>query len=232
MKVTALVLAGGKGARMKAGKNKLFLPIGGREILHYTLSAFEWNGNVDNIILVSSPDDIDQCSGIIRNSNFKKVRAIAEGGRTRQESVMKGLIIAGFNAACDIVLIHDGARALVTDKEINEVIEGCMRYGAAAVGVKCKDTLKSVENGFITGTVDREKTYHIQTPQAFKYEEIANLHIRALEEGFKATDDSMIAGHYGVKVKIADGSYENIKLTTPEDLLVAENILRSRGEIE
>lgn len=229
MKITAIIVAGGKGTRMKADKNKLFLPIGGREVLHYTISAFEWNKNIDDIIIVTGKTDIDECSALVKNSNFRKVSCITEGGKTRQQSVMNGLI----KADSDIVLIHDGARALVTDSEIDNAIEDCMRYGASASGVKCKDTLKSADkNGFITGTIDREATYLIQTPQTFKLSEIKELHQKAADEGFTATDDCMIAEHYGMKVKISSGSYDNIKLTTPEDMLIAEEILRDRGEIE
>ena len=229
MKITAIIVAGGKGTRMGAGKNKVFLTIGGREVLHYTISAFEWNGNIDDIIIVTGAEDIKECQALVENSNFKKVHCITEGGSTRRQSVFNGLD----KADGDIVLIHDGARALVTDSEIDNAIEDCMRFGAAAAGVKCKDTLKSADsNGFILGTVDRETTYLIQTPQAFKTDEIKELHKKAAGEGFEATDDCMIAEHYGVKVKISKGSYENIKLTTPEDMLLAENILRNRGEIE
>lgn len=228
MKITAIIVAGGKGTRMGAGKNKVFLTIGGREIIHYTISAFEWNKNIDEIIIVTGHDDIEECSALVKNSNFKKVTKITEGGASRQQSVFNGLSASDG----DIVLIHDGARALVTGKEIDNAIEDCMRHGAAAVGVKCKDTLKSVTNGFITATVDRESTYRIQTPQAFKLSEIKSLHERAAREGFSATDDCMIAEHYGIKVKVSDGSYDNIKITTPEDMLLAENILRNRGEIE
>ena len=232
MKVTAIILAGGKGTRMRGGMNKMFLTMGGREILHYTISVFEWNKNIDNIIIVTDLKNMEKCADLAENSNFKKVVRIGEGGETRQESVRSGLMWVDYFAPCDIVVIHDGARALVTDAEIDGAIEGCKRYGAAAVGVKCKDTLKSVKRGFITGTIDRESTYHIQTPQVFKFSEIYELHERARKEGFEATDDCMIAEHYGVRIKISEGSYENIKLTTPEDMLIAENILRNRGEIE
>lgn len=227
--VTAVIVAGGKGTRMGADKNKVFLTIGGREVIHYTISAFEWNKNIDEIIVVTGKNDISQCEKLVTDSGFKKVTAIIEGGETRQYSVLNGLR----RAAGDIVLIHDGARCLVTDKETDAAIEGCMRYGAAACGVVCKDTLKSAdEKGFIKATVDRDSTYQIQTPQAFKREEILSLHEKAQKEGISVTDDCMIAERYGARVKISGGSYENIKLTTPEDMLLAEDILRKRGEIE
>ena len=115
----------------------------------------------------------------------------------------------------------------MTDDEINNSVADCIKFGAAAVGVKCKDTLKSADSdGFIAGTVDREKTFMIQTPQVFYLDKILDMHQKALDENFVATDDCMIAEHYGVKIKISDGSYDNIKLTTPEDMIIGERILR------
>lgn len=225
MKITAVIVAGGKGTRMGGSKNKVFLKILNREVLYYTVSAFESNNRICDIIIVTGKDDIAECARLTESRNFKKVKRITEGGETRQQSVMNGLLAADG----DIVLIHDGARALVTDNEINSSIDGCISCGAAAAGVKCKDTLKSAENGFIAGTIDRERTYLIQTPQTFHLREIKSMHERAAKEGFEATDDCMIAEHYGIKIKISEGSYENIKLTTPEDMIIGERILRKRG---
>lgn len=225
MKITAVIVAGGKGTRMGADKNKVFLKIMDKEVLAYTISAFENNENIDDIIVVTGTCDINACNAMIKKYGYSKVKAVTEGGNTRQQSVMNGLKTADG----DIVLIHDGARALVTDNEINNAVNDCKAYGAAAVGVRCKDTLKSGENGFISGTVDRESTYLIQTPQTFKLSEILELHKKAEKEGFSATDDCMIAEHYGRKIKISEGSYDNIKLTTPEDMIIGERILRKRG---
>ena len=226
MRITAVIVAGGKGTRMGADKNKVFLKIMGKEVLFYTISAFEKNNRIDNIIVVTGKNDIDECTALAEKYQFNKIKCITEGGLTRQQSVMNGLM----KADGDIVLIHDGARAIVTETEINNSIDDCIKYGAAAVGVKCKDTLKSADtDGFISGTVDRESTYLIQTPQTFYNDKILELHKRAEKEGFEATDDCMIAEHYGMKIKISEGSYDNIKLTTPEDMIVGERILRKRG---
>ena len=226
MKITAVIVAGGKGTRMGADKNKVFLKIMDKEVLYYTISAFEQNKNVSDIIIVTGRNDIEECTSLTEKYSFCKIKCITEGGQERQHSVMNGLM----KADGDIVLIHDGARALVTDDEINSSIEDCIKYGASAVGVRCKDTLKSVNSeGFITGTVDRESTYLIQTPQTFYLSKILDMHQKAASEGFSATDDCMIAEHYGVKIKISSGSYDNIKLTTPEDMIVGEGILRKRG---
>lgn len=225
MKITAVIVAGGKGTRMGAEKNKVFLSLMNRQMIYYTISAFENNSRIDNIVIVTGKVDIEECSAVVKKYALKKVKCIVEGGATRQKSVMNGLL----KADGDIVLIHDGARALVTDEEINNSIDDCIKYGASAVGVKCKDTLKRASDGFISGTIDREETYLIQTPQTFYRDKILALHKRAEKEGFSATDDCMIAENYGVKIKISEGSYDNIKLTTPEDMIIAEEILRKRG---
>ena len=226
MKITAVIVAGGKGTRMGADKNKVFLTIMDKEVLYYTISAFEKNSRINDIVVVTGKTDIDECKALAEKYKFSKIKYITEGGAARQQSVMNGLM----KADGDIVLIHDGARALVTDSEINNSIDDCIKYGASAVGVKCKDTLKSADSdGFISGTVDRESTYLIQTPQTFYNDKILELHKRAEKEGFEATDDCMIAEHYGEKIKISEGSYDNIKLTTPEDMIIGERILRKRG---
>lgn len=228
MKITAVIVAGGKGTRMGADKNKVFLQIMDKEVLFYTISAFERNSRIDDIVVVTGKNDIDECIALVGKYQLNKIKCITEGGMTRQQSVKNGLM----KADGDIVLIHDGARALVTETEINNSIDDCIKYGAAAVGVKCKDTLKSADiDGFISGTVDRESTYLIQTPQTFYLDKILNLHKRAEKEGFEATDDCMIAEHYGVKIKISAGSYDNIKLTTPEDMIIGERILKKRGTV-
>lgn len=225
MKVTAIIAAGGAGRRMGAGENKVFMKIAGREMLTHTVSVFNSCAAVTDIIIVVGAEDITRTAAL--TADFDKVIDVIAGGETRQQSVMNGLL----RAERGIALIHDSARALVTEDIILRVIHDCEKYGAAAAGVKCKDTLKSAENGFISGTIDRESTYLIQTPQAFGRDEILDMHKRALREGFTATDDCMIAERYGVKIRITEGSYENIKLTTPEDIITAEKILGKRGEV-
>ncbi len=221
MKISAVIVAGGKGKRMGAGINKVFLPLNDKEIIVHTVEAFYKNANISEIIVVTGKDDINTAKKLLDGYNV----IVTEGGRERQQSVKSGID----KASGDIVLIHDGARALISQKEIDNVISDCVKFGAAAVGVKVKDTLKAVDDGFITGTVDRDATYKIQTPQSFKTDVIKELHKNADRDGFFATEDCMIAEHYGVRVKITEGSYDNLKLTTPEDIEIAENILRRRN---
>lgn len=223
MKITALIVAGGQGKRMGAGMNKVFLKLGAKAVLERTAEAFEKNSRIDEIVVVTRQEDIKTAKEILKS--LKKIAVITEGGAERQQSVYNGLRAA----SGDIVLIHDGARALISKAEIDAVIDDCVKYGAAALGVKCKDTLKSAdENGFISGTIDRNTSYQIQTPQAFKTAVILNLHEKAEKDGLSVTDDCAIAEHYGIKIKITEGSYNNIKLTTPEDMAVGEIILKER----
>lgn len=223
MKITALIVAGGQGKRMGAGMNKVFLKLGAKAVLERTAEAFEKNSRIDEIVVVTRQEDIKAAKEILKS--LKKIAVIAESGAERQQSVYNGLRAA----SGDIVLIHDGARALISKAEIDAVIDDCVKYGAAALGVKCKDTLKSAdENGFISGTIDRNTSYQIQTPQAFKTAVILNLHEKAEKDGLSVTDDCAIAEHYGIKIKITEGSYNNIKLTTPEDMAVGEIILKER----
>lgn len=221
MKTSAVIVAAGNGTRMGADGNKVYLPVLGRPVLAYTLDAFLSCKFIDEIIVVTRSCDIGQCSALAGPD----IRVIA-GGNTRQASVYEGLQAA----AGDFVLIHDGARAMVTPELIRKIWEACIEYGAAVPGVPCKDTLKTLNaDGWVAGTLDREKIWHIQTPQAFRAQDLKNAHMYAAANEISATDDCALAEYCNIPVKLIEGSYENIKLTTPEDLAVAEEILRKRG---
>ena len=224
--VTAIIAAGGSGTRMGAGINKVYLECDGTPIIARTISVFEKSDIIDEIIVVTGINDIEMLKELVKKYNFKKVSAVTEGGSTRAESVYNGLM----HANGEIVLIHDGARMLITVDEIEKVFNDCKEFGAAALGVKCKDTLKINDSGFIAGTLDRETTYQIQTPQVFYKDTIIKAHQNAKDN--TATDDCALAEQMGVKIKITDGSYDNIKITTPSDLAIAHEILKKRGEIQ
>lgn len=227
MKIGAVIVAGGKGTRMGYEKNKVLMPICGKEIILYTLEAFSENKYIEEIVLVTGKDDLTVCEELIKTHGLFKVKRVVLGGETRQESVINGLLACD----CDMVCIHDGARCLISDKLITKTVEDAKKYGAAAPGAKCKDTLKTVNpDGFIENTVDREKTVLIQTPQVFNKNEILTCHKKAKSDGVLVTDDCAVAEHYGIKIKITEGEYDNLKLTTPEDILTAECILRERGK--
>lgn len=225
--VSAIIVAGGKGTRMGAGMNKVFLPLDGKEIISRTISVFESSPRVDEIIIVTSDDDIPKMREIVWRDGYQKVSRVTEGGKERGDSVYNGLCLA----RGDIALIHDGARCLVSREEIDAVIVDTVYFGAAATGVKVKDTLKTIDkDGNIISTVDREKTVHIQTPQGFMTSEIRKLHESAKDENLAVTDDCSIFEHYGKTVHLTEGSYDNIKITTPEDIAVAEAILKRKDK--
>lgn len=219
--VSAIIVAAGMGKRMGAGMNKAYLLLGGKTILENTASVFEKCEKIEEIVIVT--DDVPKCKELFKGSN--KVTAIVKGGATRQESVKNGLKVC----KGEFVAIHDGARPLIEIKDIEKAIDEAQKYGAAALGVKCKDTLKIAdENGFIVKTADRNFTYQIQTPQVFKAAEILVLHEKLKAE---VTDDCAVLESFGKPIKIVEGSYENIKITTPEDLIIAEKIFEKRKNL-
>ncbi|MDF2503725.1 2-C-methyl-D-erythritol 4-phosphate cytidylyltransferase [Clostridium sp.] len=220
----AIVLAGGKGKRMGREINKLFIKLNDKPILAYTLEAFENNECIDTVILVAAKDEVEYCrSEIILKYSLKKIKKIVCGGNQRQESVINGL-----NAAkeFDIVLIHDGARPFVSDKIICDGIKYANIYGACACGVIPKDTIKiKNKKGFSENTLDRDKLFCVQTPQSFKLSLIIDAHKSILNKNISATDDTMVAEMCGYDVFLYEGSYINIKMTTPDDLLLGEKII-------
>ena len=226
-KVAAIIVAAGKSSRM-LGIDKQLARIGGVPSVVHTLSAFEKCPLVDEIVLVAREENIAQLNKIVEYYRIKKVKTIVKGGNSRQESVFAG--IREINSRTDYYCIHDGARPLVSQKIIKDAIDGAMLYGAAAAGVQVKDTIKVVENEFIERTPDRSKMYMIQTPQVFRsdlYNEAVKI---ALEENKNYTDDCQLVEAVGRKVYISRGEYFNIKLTTPDDMPVAEALFNVKGE--
>ena len=221
-KVAAIIPAAGTGSRMGAQKNKLLLEVRGRAVIAHTLEAFESCPLVDEVILVANEQDIFSYRTIISEEGFHKVRGIIRGGETRAESVYKGLL----ETDGDIVIIHDGARALVTPDLIEKVVEESRQTGGAIAAVPVVDTLKRADGMFIAGTPDRENFGQAQTPQVFRRE----LLVSAMENcKVPITDDASAAEAAGISVKLVEATYENIKLTTPFDLLVAEAVLDRRA---
>lgn len=222
-KVTAIILAGGKGKRMGGDVSKQFLELQGKPILYYTIKRFIDNANIHNIILVLPEDEIDYCKSIVLDKYNLKVDKIVFGGKERNDSVYNGLMAV---EESQIVLIHDGARPFVSNRIINEGIEHARKYGAAACGVTPKDTIKVIDQfSFSKDTPDRSTLVAIQTPQCFNYNMILAAHELIRKEGSSVTDDTMVAEFYGEKVYIYNGDYTNIKITTPEDLILGEKLL-------
>ena len=221
-KVSALIVAGGVGSRMGADIPKQFLKLFGKPVIAHTIEAFEKNDCIDEIVIVTLEDYIVFCKDIVDSFGFSKVKKIVSGGSTRQESVYKGLMeITG-----EYVLIHDGARPIVSQKVIENCVGTVTTSSACAVGVKVNDTLKIADdNKIITSTPDREHMYSIQTPQAFSTSEITEAHKFAVESGFVGTDDAVLYERLGKNVKIVEGDYSNIKITSPIDISIAEAYL-------
>lgn len=222
--VSCIVAAGGSGTRMGAGKNKLFLEIDGVAIIAHTLSALQKSKTVSEIIVSAREEDIITISEYGRIFGISKLKTIVKGGKTRAESVLSAS--KEVSCECDLVMIHDGARPFVTESIIDETVKKAEEHGAAACGVKPKCTLKSIENGFITDTVDREKTVEIQTPQVFAKELFLRMYSLDSEILKTATDDCSLAEICGSEIFVTEGSYKNIKITTPEDMEIAEIFLR------
>jgi 2-C-methyl-D-erythritol 4-phosphate cytidylyltransferase len=227
MKVTAVIPAAGRGERMKSEVHKLFLPLLDRPVLAHTLDVFEACAIIDDIIVVLSDDVIEQCTAeIVDAFGYHKVVKIVPGGERRQDSVYNGLMAIG--GECDVVVIHDGARPFVMTELIERSVEFCTDYKAVITAVPPKDTIKRGENGFVFSTLDRSRLWSVQTPQAFQYETILKAHQRAREDLFEGTDDASLVERMGEPVKILEGSYDNFKITTSEDLYLAERIMQRR----
>lgn len=224
--VTAIITAAGKGTRMNSDVNKQYIEIAGLPILARSIYAFQKCSEVNSIIIIVNEEDINFCRhSIVEKYNFTKVKALVSGGAERQNSVYKGLCSVDENS--DIVLIHDGARPFVTNKNITDCIEAAISYGACGIGVKSKDTIKISSNeGFVSSTPDRSKLWSIQTPQAFRYDIIMAAHKKAIQSNYIGTDDMVLVEKQGLPVKIVEGSYQNIKITTPEDLIIGEVIAK------
>ncbi len=224
--VSVVITAAGKGTRMGMSQNKQYIDILGKPVLARTITAFESCDKIDEIILTVNEADIDYCkSCIINKYGFRKVKAAVVGSDTRQRSVYNGL--KRVSEGCTIVLIHDGARPFIDTACIEKCISEARLNGASCAAVPVKDTIKQTDtDGFVDKTVDRSSLWSIQTPQTFEYALIMQAHERAEKDGFTGTDDAMLAERLGRRVKLVMGSYYNIKITTGEDIAIAEAICR------
>lgn len=232
MKTTAIILAAGKGKRMGGSVSKQYLMLEGFPVLYYAMESFEAS-SVDNIVLVTGEGEEDYCKNeIVNKYAFSKVKAVVKGGKERYNSVHEGLkAIETLNIETDIVLIHDGARAFISEDVIERSIKCASENRACVAAVRVKDTIKlSDENGYISSTPDRNIVWQIQTPQTFEYALIKNAYDKVLAENVTGiTDDAMVLEKYGAcKIKLLEASYDNIKVTTPEDMAFGKAILEKR----
>ena len=223
--ISAIILAGGKGKRMGAPVSKQFIEIKGKPIIYYTIKKFSENKKIDNIVVVLSKDEVGYFKENILEKYNLKVDNIVIGGTERQDSVYNGLkSLEATNT--DIVLIHDGARPFISDRIIDDGIKFAQVYGACAPGVMPKDTIKiKNESNFSVSTPERGSLVAIQTPQVFKFNEILECHEKIKINNIVVTDDTMVAEKFGYSVYLYDGEYTNIKVTTPEDLILGEKLI-------
>ena len=228
-RTVAIIPSAGMGKRM-GSRQKNYLELLGSPVLARTLEPFEASAMVDAIIIVVPPGDEGFCrEKIVDAYGFKKVIDVVGGGRERQDSVENGLKAA--QGEYGIVIVHDGARPLVTIDIIEDAIKAAAEDGAAIAGVRVKDTIKETSAGFVRATLNREALLSVQTPQAFQTEVLKEAFRMAREAGFQGTDESSLVERTGQAVRVVEGSYENIKITTPEDLAVAECILKKRKNL-
>ena len=221
--VSAIIVCAGNSTRM-GGVNKILLPLGERLVIGVTMQAFQACESVKEIVIVARESDIDAIKAEAEAAGITKLAQCTTGGNTRQESVING--IKKISKDSEFVAVHDGARPLVKPEHIEKAIKDASVFGGATLGVPVKDTIKNVDDGIITDTPPRKFLYITQTPQVFK----RNLYFEgidfALEHGLDFTDDCQLVEAIGGKVAMTTGDYSNIKITTPEDIAIAEVLLR------
>ncbi|QTB27023.1 2-C-methyl-D-erythritol 4-phosphate cytidylyltransferase [Lysinibacillus sphaericus] len=226
MQYEVVLPAAGSGKRMGAGQNKLFLKLLEKPILIHTLEVFQQDPFCTGIWLAVKPEERIYIQELLDEYRITKVKGLPDGGAERQHSVhscMKEM------EQVDIVLVHDAARPFITHAIIANLVQSAHDFGAAIAGVRAKDTMKKVRNGVIEETVDRDSLWMIQTPQAFRFDLIVEAEDVAEKVGFLGTDEAMLVERLGHTVHIVESSYENVKMTTQEDLLFGEAILRKRA---
>jgi 2-C-methyl-D-erythritol 4-phosphate cytidylyltransferase len=224
---TAIIVAAGEGQRLGTLRPKQFLDLCGEPMLVHTLRAFDHCADVDEVILVLAAEERDAFAGGLSAFNLKKVSRVVAGGSERQDSVWQGLHWVD-SARTEIVAVHDGVRPLVTPEQISRVLAQARRSGAATLAIPVTDTIKEVEGAQVMKTLDRRRLYLVQTPQAFRTEILVTAYQRARAEGRRATDDAALVEQCGLAVAVVEGSRENMKITWPEDLALAEFLLKRR----
>ena len=228
-KVAAVIVAGGSGKRMGGTIKKQYILLENKEVFAHTIEVFEQFNKIDEIILVVGQDDITKVEqDIIQKYHFKKVKQVVAGGAERQDSVYNGLCAT--SKEIEYVMIHDGARPFIKEEILEHALEATIKKKATVVAVPVKDTIKIVSKDTleVEETPKREKLWSVQTPQSFEKELLMEAYDFAKREKLAVTDDSMIMEAYGKKVYVVMGDYTNIKITTPEDLILGESILKQK----
>lgn len=221
---TAIIAAAGRGTRFNSNRPKQFLKLLGKPLILHTLEAFERCSAVQEIVLVLAADEINDFAAIAESAGISKLKKIVGGGASRAESVRNGL--EAVDPSAEIVTVHDGARPLVSVDEIERTIEKATETGVACLVTAVTDTIKTIDGGFITGTVDRTKLRRALTPQAFQYDILRRI-LSQVKLDDSVTDECYMAEKMGIEVAIVEGSPRNIKMTHIDDLKVAELFLRN-----
>jgi 2-C-methyl-D-erythritol 4-phosphate cytidylyltransferase / 2-C-methyl-D-erythritol 2,4-cyclodiphosphate synthase len=227
---TAIIIAGGKGMRMHSRLNKLLLLLNKEPIIWHTLKAFQACGKIDKIILVVRPDDKEKFKALVKKNKFDKISKIVDGGKERQDSSYNGLKEIKSSSPEDIIVFHNAANPFIDNVTLIDCIDAAIKYGAAVAGFPAKDTIKIVQDGFVKQTIDRKLLWQVQTPQAMKYFLAKKGFEKAIHENYIGTDDVSLVERLGASVKVVNCPRENIKITSPYDLLYA-NRLESASRI-
>ncbi|SHG92109.1 2-C-methyl-D-erythritol 2,4-cyclodiphosphate synthase [Thermosyntropha lipolytica DSM 11003] len=224
-----VVAAAGRGSRMQADINKQYIMLKGKPVLFYSLHTLEQMELVKEVVVVAHPEEIEYClDNVIGRYGFKKVKKVIPGGKERQDSVEQGL--KALSGDTEMVAVHDGARPLFEPKMLEDLYREALIWGGAVPGVKVKDTVKKIdEKGLVLATLKREELVAVQTPQVFRYNELLYAYARAREEGFYGTDDASLYERYVGRVKVVAGDERNIKITIPEDMIVAERLMEGNN---
>ncbi|MEN6469215.1 MAG: 2-C-methyl-D-erythritol 4-phosphate cytidylyltransferase [Smithella sp.] len=228
MKTVAIIPAGGLGKRLGGDIAKQYLCLNSLPVLVHTIRVFQKSDVISEVVLVVPQDDIASVrKQIVEKYGLTKVSTIVAGGHERQDSVRNGLRAIAMK--CDVVMVHDGVRPFVTGEMIARVAAAAADTGAASIGVKAKDTIKeTTDENRVTGTLPRHNLWQTQTPQAFQYELLCKAYEAAAGDNFYGTDDASLVERLGAEVRMIAGSYENIKITTPEDLMMAEALMKEK----
>jgi len=230
MKTVAIIPAGGSGKRIGGNLAKQYLSLSGIPLLAHTLITFQRSSVIDDIFLVVPPEDLQYVRKmIIEKYGLSKVSQILTGGRQRQDSVKNGLDVVGGDHS--IVVIHDGVRPFISEEMIHQVVMGALKEKAVTFGVPVKDTVKMIDpGGWVRETLNRDGLWLTQTPQAFERQVIKRAYQMAGEDHFYGTDDAALVERIGIRVKMIPGSYDNIKITTKDDLVLGEFLINRRKE--
>ena len=224
MPAVAIVPAAGLGKRLKASRHKSFVLLGNRPILFWTLRAMEKSRAIDRIVVVAHREDLPATQKLIERYRFRKVTSVVPGGRTRTDSVYRGL--QALPSETKWVIVHDGARPLATPRVFEETLAAAQKTGSAIAAIPVVPTIKEASGPWVSRTLERNRLWAVQTPQAFRRDLLDRAHARARRKKWKATDDAVLVEALGRRVRIVMGDSRNIKVTTPEDVVIAQALLK------